>query len=64
MSVTIVVGALIFIFGAFITGFDLFQSGGGGGGPFGAVLAGPLLAVFGLVVMTLGSRRKRFSKRK
>ena len=63
LSVTVVVGALVFVFGAFITGFDLFQGGGGGGGPFGAVLAGPLLVVFGFVLVTFGSIPKRFSKK-
>lgn len=62
LNVTVVVGALIFVFGGFITGGELFQ-GGGGGGPYGAVLVGPLLIVFGIVLVTIGSRPKRFSKR-
>lgn len=63
LNTTIVIGALIFVFGAFITGGELVQ-GGGGGGIFGAVLVGPLLIVFGFVLVRLGLRPKRFSRRK
>jgi hypothetical protein len=31
LNVTVVVGALVFVFGAFITGLGLAESGGGGG---------------------------------
>jgi|GEM_PF-6782882 hypothetical protein len=63
LNVTVVVGALVFVFGAFITGLGLAESGGGGG-IYGSVLPGPLLIVFGIVLVTVGSRPKRFSKRK
>ncbi|MGD0638840.1 MAG: hypothetical protein ABSA72_12455 [Nitrososphaerales archaeon] len=42
--------------------FDGFLAGGGG--IFGAVLAPVILVVFGIVLMTLGMRRKRYSKRR
>jgi hypothetical protein len=63
LNVTIIVGALVFIFGAFITGLELSQ-GGGGGGVYGSVFVGVVLIVFGFVIMQFGSRPKRFSKRK
>jgi hypothetical protein len=63
LNVTIIVGALVFIFGAFITGLELSESGGGGG-VYGSVFVGAVLIVFGFVIMQLGSRPKRFSKRK
>jgi hypothetical protein len=62
LNVTIIVGALVFVFGTFLTGMEVIQ--GGGGGIYGAVLAGPLLIVFGFVLVMFGSRRKRFSKRR
>jgi len=62
LNATVVVGALIFVLGGFITGGELFQ-GGGGGGIYGSILPGPLLIVFGIVLVTVGSRPKRFSKR-
>jgi uncharacterized membrane protein YkvI len=64
LNVTVIIGAFVFVFGAFITGMELVQGGGGGGGIYGAVLAGPLLIVFGIVVIKIGSRPKRFSRRK
>jgi hypothetical protein len=64
LNVTVIVGALVFIFGAFITGLELSQGGGGGGGVYGSVFVGAVLIVFGFVIMQLGSRPKRFSKRK
>jgi hypothetical protein len=51
------------VFGAFITGLGLIESGGGGG-IYGSILPGPLLLVFGIVLMAIGSRPKRFSKHK
>jgi hypothetical protein len=63
LNVTVIVGALVFIFGAFITGLELSQ-GGGGGGVYGSVFVGAVLIVFGIVIMQFGSRPKRFSKRK
>jgi uncharacterized membrane protein YkvI len=63
LNVTTIFGAFVFVFGAFITGMELVQ-GGGGGGIYGAILAGPLLIVFGIVLMKFGSRSKRFSRRK
>jgi hypothetical protein len=63
LNLTIISGALIIVFGAFITGFELSQ-GVGGGGIYGAVLAGPVLIVLGFALIRFGSRRKRFSKRK
>ena len=61
LNVTVVVGALVLVFGAFITGTGLTESGGGGG-IFGSILPGPLLMVFGIVLMKIGSKPKRFSK--
>jgi hypothetical protein len=63
LNVTVIVGALVFIFGAFITGLELSESGGGGG-IYGSVFVGVVLIVFGFVIMQFGSRPKRFAKRK
>jgi uncharacterized membrane protein YkvI len=64
LNATVIFGGLVFVLGAFITGMELVQGGGGGGGIFGAILAGPLLVVFGAVLVKIGSRPKRFSRRK
>jgi hypothetical protein len=64
LNVTVIFGAFAFIFGAFITGLELSQAGGGGGGVYGSVFVGVVLIVFGFVIMEFGSRPKRFSKRK
>jgi hypothetical protein len=63
LNVTVIVGALVFIFGAFITGLELSQMGGGGG-VYGSVFVGVVLIAFGFVIMQFSSRPKRFSKRK
>jgi hypothetical protein len=44
LNVTTIVGALVFIFGAFITGLELSQSGGGGG-VYGSVFVGVVLSL-------------------
>jgi hypothetical protein len=60
LNVTMVIGALVFVFGAFITGTVLVE----GGGVFGSILPGPILIVLGIVLIKIGSRPKGFSKRK
>jgi hypothetical protein len=61
LNVTVIVGVFVFVFGAFITGVELLSVGGGG--IFGAVLAGPVLIVFGVVLILYGSRPKRYSRK-
>jgi hypothetical protein len=62
-NLTLLAGGIVIALGVLDTGFQI-ASGGVGGGVFGAVLTGPLLLIFGLVLVILGSRsRRRFSRR-
>ncbi len=57
-------GLLFLISGVFITVATLPGSLSGGGGIFGAVLAPVVLVVLGIVLMVVGTRPKRYSKRR
>jgi hypothetical protein len=63
LNLTLLAGGIVIALGVLDTGFQI-TSGGVGGGVFGAVLTGPVLLIFGLVLIIYGSRPKgRFSRR-
>jgi hypothetical protein len=57
-----VAGLCVVFFSVFIIVATLPDSLGGGGGVFGAVLGPVVLVVFGIVLMVVGMRPKRYSK--
>jgi hypothetical protein len=61
----VIVGAGMFVFGLFITGVELLTSGlVSSAGVFGETLPSVLLVVLGIVLIRVGTRPKRFSRRK
>ena len=58
-------GLLVTFSSVLFTVVSLFEGSlAGGSGLFGAVLAPVVLVVFGIVLMMLGTRQKRYSKRR
>lgn len=60
LNVETVAGGCLFVFGALIVGVEF--GGMESSTLFGTVLVGPILVVLGVVLVSLGSRPKRFSK--
>ncbi|MGA2199511.1 MAG: hypothetical protein ABSG45_06195 [Nitrososphaerales archaeon] len=65
LTLLFVAGFCVTFFSVLCTAAALFEGFlAGGGGVFGVVLAPVILVVMGIVLVMLGTRRKRYSKRR